>query len=207
MHYRGMCCTGMYLHHRGLSCICKCIQYIGLCCSWMWPHGPELHLDVSALQKLMLHWQVSSRQGPEQHLHIYIQRHVLLLDVSTPQRWAAQMSTWAVSGHVHNKEACAYLDVSTVTPQGPKLHLDMSLLQRPASWLVYYQGPELHLDLVGQQEPLLLLDVSTLKRRELHLDYLGYWRLCCCWTCLHYRGLCCVWSCLHTEAWAASGCV
>ncbi len=40
--------------------------------------------------------------------------------------------------------------------------------------LVCNQGPELHLDLVGQQEPVLILNVSTLQGRVLHLDYLYY---------------------------------
>ena len=35
------------------------------------------------------------------------------------------------------------------------------------------QGPELHLDVSGQQEPVLLLNVSTLQRPELHLDVSG----------------------------------
>ncbi len=39
-----------------------------------------------------------------------------------------------------------------------------------ASRRVYTQGPELHLDLVVQQEPVRLLDVSRLQRRELLLD-------------------------------------
>ncbi len=40
--------------------------------------------------------------------------------------------------------------------------------------LVYNQGPKLHLDLAGQQEPVLILDVSTLQGCVLHLDYLYY---------------------------------
>jgi hypothetical protein len=44
------------------------------------------------------------------------------------------------------------LDVSTVTPQGLELHLDLSLLQACAvTKLVYNKGPELHPDLVRQQ--------------------------------------------------------
>ncbi len=45
------------------------------------------------------------------------------------------------------------------------------------------QGHELHLDLFGQQEPVLLLDLST------------YRGLCYSLICLHYRGRC--WTCLH----------
>jgi hypothetical protein len=62
--------------------------------------------------------------------------------------------------------------------------------------LVYNQGPELHLDLVGQQEPVLILDVSTLQGRVLHLDYLYYCTIEACAA----AGL--VYS---TEACAASG--
>jgi hypothetical protein len=36
--------------------------------------------------------------------------------------------------------------------------------------LVYTQGPELHLDLARLQQPVMILDVSTLQGRELHLD-------------------------------------
>jgi hypothetical protein len=66
------------------------------------------------------------------------------------------------------------------------------------SWRCLPQRPELHLDLFGQQEPVLLQDVSTrkLKGRELHLDLSTlqrpvlhtdmstHWGLSFIWTCL-----------------------
>ncbi len=69
---------------------------------------------------------------------------MLLLDVSA--RHGAEVAP----GLVYTTEACA------------------------ASGRVYTQGLELHLDLVGQQEPVLLLDVSTLQGRELHLESWTY---------------------------------
>jgi hypothetical protein len=35
------------------------------------------------------------------------------------------------------------------------------------------QGPEMHLDVPGQQEPMLLLDKSTLQGPELRMDVSG----------------------------------
>jgi hypothetical protein len=64
------------------------------------------------------------------------------------------------------------------------LHLDVSTPHRP----------ELHLDLAGQQEPVQLLDMSTLQGHELHLDvyeYVDYSCLCCTWTCLIHGDQCC----------------
>ncbi|MFN9906443.1 MAG: hypothetical protein ACK56F_10020, partial [bacterium] len=66
------------------------------------------------------------------------------------------------------------------------------------SWRCLPQGPELHLDLLGQQEPVLLqdvstrklkghelhLDLSTLQRPVLHTDMSTHWGLSCVWTCL-----------------------
>ncbi len=78
---------------------------------------PQLHLDVATLQ-----------------------RPVLLLEVSTPQRHEM---------HPYGS-----------TLQRPVLHLDVSTPQ----------GPQMHLDLAGLQEPVLLLDVSTLQECELYLD-------------------------------------
>jgi hypothetical protein len=69
---------------------------------------------------------------------------VLLLDVS------ARHGAEAAPGLVYTTEACA------------------------ASRHVYTQGPELHLDLVGQQEPVLILAVSTVQGRELHLESWTY---------------------------------
>jgi hypothetical protein len=65
-----------------------------------------------------------------------------------------------------------HLEVST--PLGPELHLDVSTLLRLVRVVLRDvstpQGSELHLDVYGQQEPLLLLDVTTHK------------------TCLHIQG-------------------
>ncbi len=111
-----------------------------------------------------------------------------------------------------------HLDVSSL--QEPLLLLDVSTLQRPVlhfpclphgAWAspelvcttrafaspgrVYTAGSELHLDLSVQQEPLLLLDVSTLQG----LSYT--------WTCLYNKSLCFSWTCLHCRVWATPGLV
>jgi hypothetical protein len=70
------------------------------------------------------------------------------------------------------------LHQEVLTPQGSELHLNTSTLKRPVPLLEVFvtsrrvsaQGPELHLDLVGQQELVLLWDVSTLQELELHRD-------------------------------------
>jgi hypothetical protein len=54
----------------------------------------------------------------------------------------------------------------------------------------YTTGSELHLDVSGQQEPLLLSDVSTLKGPELHLDVTRLQEPVLPWTCPPYKGLC-----------------
>jgi hypothetical protein len=57
------------------------------------------------------------------------------------------------------------------TLQGPKLHLDVSALQRSVLLLeVSATGPELQLDVSALQRPVQFLEVSTLLRPELHLD-------------------------------------
>jgi hypothetical protein len=48
------------------------------------PQGPELHPDVSSLQRHVLLLEVSTTQGPELHLESTVQRHVLHGEVSTP---------------------------------------------------------------------------------------------------------------------------
>jgi hypothetical protein len=76
---------------------------------------------------------VYTLQGHELHLNVYRQQEALLsLDVSTLQEGPE-----------------LHLKVSTL--QGPELHLNVSTLQ----------GHELQLDVSGQQEPLLLLFLST----------------------------------------------
>jgi hypothetical protein len=71
-----------------------------------------------------------------------------------------------------------------------------------ASRRVYTQGPELHLDLVGQQEPMLLLDVSTrtLQGRELHLHVFRQ-LIACAAAGLIYTSEACIYFCyvLHLD--------
>jgi hypothetical protein len=89
---------------------------------------------------------------------ITVQRHVLLLEVSTRQGSELHLDVSTLQRHV------LYLEVSTT--QGPELHLDVSTIQRPAVLLLDVstpQGPELHLDLSTLQRPLLHLEVSTLR--------------------------------------------
>jgi hypothetical protein len=59
-----------------------------------------------------------------------------------------------------------------------------------ASRFVYTQGPELHMGLVGQQESVLLLDLSTLQSPVLHTDMSTHWGLSCIWMCLIHRYQC-----------------
>jgi hypothetical protein len=58
------------------------------------------------------------------------------------------------------------------------------------------QWPELHLDVSGQQEPLLLLDVSTLQGPELHLEVSVQKEPILDWFCLHHTGLSCTLTCV-----------
>jgi hypothetical protein len=98
---------------------------------------------------------------PELHLDLVGQQEIVLfLDVSTVQGRELHLEPWTYSikttadcsatGLIYTTEACA------------------------ASRHVYTQGPELHLDLAGKQEPVLLLDVSTVQGRELHLESWTY---------------------------------
>ncbi len=132
------------------------------------PHSqmPLLHLDVSTPQELELHLNLYGKQ-----------EQVLLLEVPTPQRpelccsWTClHIGAWVAPGRVYTQE--------------PKLHLDVSTLQRPIQHL----------------------DVSMPLGPELHLDFSGNRSLCWSLTYLHcsYRGLCCTLTCLHcVEACAA----
>jgi hypothetical protein len=64
---------------------------------------PELHLDVSALQRHVLLLEVSTPQGPELQLDLSaLQRIVLLLEVSSAQ--------------------------------GPELHVDVATTTFPETW-------------------------------------------------------------------------
>ncbi len=57
--------------------------------------------------------------------------------------------------------------------------------------------------LSGQQELVLLLDVSTLytlQGPELHLDVSTLQGLCCTWTCLLHKGLSCTRTCLNNRS-------
>ncbi len=154
-------------------------------------------------------------QGPELHLHMStIQRSVLLLDVSTPQSWAAQMST----------EPELHLDVSTIQMPGPIWmclllhHLDRSCTWtcfyyrglcciltclQPEAWAasglgwatgacaapgrVYTKGPWGAPGPFRLLETVLLLDLSTLQRPVLHPVLSTHWGLSCIWTCLTHR--------------------
>jgi hypothetical protein len=99
---------------------------------------------------------------------------VLLLDVYTRQGLSC---TWTC---LHKRSLCCFVDVSTL------------------------KKPELHLDIVRLQEPVLLLDLSTLKRHvllnvsakhrpDLHLKVSGQQEpVLLVWTFLyieHLRGL------------------
>ncbi len=96
------------------------------------------------------------------------------------------------NGRVYTTKACAAFSVST--PQGPELHLNLS----------------------GQEEPLLLLDVSALEGLSCTWTCLFKRSLCISWTSLHYTGpelhldlygQGFSWTCLHLRAWAAPGLV
>jgi hypothetical protein len=92
---------------------------------------PERHLDVSAQQRHVLLLEESTPLGSELHLDMSaLQRHVLHRQISSPQRPDLQLDVSTIQRPV------LLLDVSRVTPQGLELHLDF-LLQRPV----------LHLDL------------------------------------------------------------
>jgi hypothetical protein len=82
------------------------------------------------------------------------------------------------------------LDVSTVH------HRDLSYTWTcwttgacAAPGRVYTTGSRLHLDVYGQQDPLLLSDVSTLQGPELHLDVPRLQEPLLPWTCLPFKGL------------------
>ncbi len=109
---------------------------------------------------------------------------------------------WAASGHVYNAEACANPGCYT-TGAGAATGL-FTAEASAASRLGYTQGPELHLDLVGRQELVLLLDMSTLQGRELHLNVLIL-LVACTAAGLIYTTEAFIRICLHTGAWAASG--
>jgi hypothetical protein len=61
------------------------------------------------------------------------------------------------------------------TPQGPELHLDLSILQKSVlhNDISSSQGLEPHLDMSTVQSPLQHLDVSIPKGPELYLDILS----------------------------------
>jgi hypothetical protein len=132
------------------------------------------------------------------------QEPLLLLDVPTLQRPVLDVSYMYV--HYRGSVACGL-------QQEPLLLIDLPTLQRSVLHLAVStytpQGPELHLDLSGQQELLLLLDVSSLLRPLLHdvstcapqgLSCTWTWRsFCCSWTCLHYKGLFCTLTCLQVH--------
>ncbi len=73
--------------------------------------------------------------------------------------------------YLDNRSMCWSGHVYTIGA-GPQLHLDVSAQQEPLPLLDIssLKESELHLDVSAQQEPLPLLDVSTLKGSELHLD-------------------------------------
>jgi hypothetical protein len=65
---------------------------------------------------------------------------------------------------------------------------------------VYTTGTELHLDLSGQQEPVLLLDMSTPQGTELHLCLSGQQEPVLLLLVSTLRGLSCTWSCLDNRS-------
>ncbi len=106
------------------------------------------------------------------------------------------------------------------TTQGPKLHLDVSALQRHMlHWQVSI--PEVHellLDMSTKQRSVLLLDVSRvtpqgpevhlyflLQRHVLHLDLSTPRGLICTWTWSDNRSLCCSWTCLFVHYRGVTG--
>ncbi len=129
------------------------------------PQGPELYLDLAGQQKLCYPLGMSSRHGRELHaLHrdmFTLQRHVLFLEVSTPQGPELHLDVNTLQRPV--------LHLNMSTPQGPELHLDLSTPQEP----------ELHLGCAGKQKPLLFQHVSTLQRPVLHSNMSTHWGLSC----------------------------
>ncbi len=125
--------------HRILRCSWTCLHYRGLCCSWRCLHtGAWAATGCVYTKDAYVALEVST---PQLRLDVpTLQRPVLLLEVSTPQKH-----------EMHSYGS---------TLQRPVLHLDVSTPK----------GPQMHLDLAGQQEPVLLLDVSTLQECELYLD-------------------------------------
>ncbi len=88
------------------------------------------------------------------------------------------------------------------TPQGPELHRNMCKQQEPLLLLDMstLQGPQLYQDVSKQHGHVLHLYVSTRQGPELHLDVaLQQGPELHPWTCLLYRGLCCTWTCLTQQ--------
>ncbi len=119
--------------------------------------------------------------------YVLSRQPLLLLEASTPQLHLDVSTDYtaeacAAQGGVYTTGPKLHLDLSSLqrplllpevrTPQGPELYLYMSILQRPELLLEVFtpQGPELHLDLSTLQMPVLFLEVSTSQGPELHLD-------------------------------------
>jgi hypothetical protein len=141
---------------RSLFCSWTCLHYRGLCCPWRCLHHKGssciwtcLHYSTGPVLLL----DVSAPQGPELHLDLStLQRHVLLLH---HRAWATSLrvnTTWDL--------CCTWTYLKHTG--------------RSCTWTCLHY----HLDLVGQQEPMLLLDVQYLHYRGVSLT----------WTYFDYTG-------------------
>ena len=134
------------------------------------PQGPELHQDVSTLHRPVLLLVMSMLQGLS-CTWTYLDNSRLCCFWMCPHHRAS-----AAPRRVYTTGACAAPghDWSTGACAAPGHVRTAGLCAAPgrvytvkacaAPGPVYTAGPELHLDMSVQQEPMLLLDVSTPKR-------------------------------------------
>ncbi len=111
------------------------------------PQRLKLHLDLTTLQRCVQHLELTTPQGPELHLDVStLKRPVLLLEVSTSQSLSFFQTCLQYRGMCCSRRYLHCRGLNCICSRG-----------------VYTQG--LHLHLVGQQELMLLLDVSTVHFR------------------------------------------
>ncbi len=115
-----------------------------------------LLLDVSTMQRSVLLLDVSTLQRPVllQDVHCKLQRSVVHLVVSG-------LSTEERRGEGKQREL---LHVSLTSEKTEKANHGLQSIKK------IVVGPELYLDLSEQQEPVLLIEVSTSQVPELHMD-------------------------------------